>query len=190
MKIHPHICKHIHLPLQAGSDRILKMMRRSYTAEQYLALVDKIRNLMPDIILSTDVILGFPTETRQEFEETVKVMETMQFDSTFIFNYSERKGTVAKRRWKDDVSPEEKKYRITTLNDIQRKISLKQNKRHIGENHEIVIEGPSKRDSLDWLGRTDGNKMVIFPRADQNPGQYIRVRIHSASANTLKGDLV
>jgi tRNA-2-methylthio-N6-dimethylallyladenosine synthase len=190
MKSHPHICKHIHLPLQAGSDRILKMMRRRYGAEQYLALVDKIRNLMPDIVLTTDVILGFPTETRQEFEETVKVMETVQFDSAFIFNYSERKGTVAKRRWKDDILPEEKKYRITALNDIQRKISLEQNKRHIGEIHEILVEGTSKRESRDWSGRTDGNKMVVFPRTDQNPGQYIKVKIHSASANTLKGDVV
>ncbi len=184
------VCKHIHLPLQAGSDRILKMMNRNYSADGYIRLVERIRDHIPDLVLTTDIILGFPSETREEYEETVSIVEEVRFDSAFIFNYSERKGTVAARRWKDDVPPEEKKYRITRLNEIQKKISVDRNRRHIGRILEILVEGPSKRDPEEWFGRTDGNKMAIFPRADQNAGDYVRVKITGATANTLKGKLV
>ena len=187
IKSHPHICKHVHLPLQAGSDRILKMMRRLHNGGQFVDLSSHIRDTIPGVILTTDVILGFPTESREEFMETVKVMETVKFDSAFIFNYSERKGTVARRRWKDDIPPEEKKYRITYLNDVQRNISLEQNRRHIGEIHEILVEGLSKRNPSDWSGRNDGNKLVIFPHALERAGEYIKVKIISASPNTMKG---
>jgi tRNA-2-methylthio-N6-dimethylallyladenosine synthase len=190
IRSHPHICKHVHLPLQAGSDRILKMMRRLHNGGQFLDLATHIRDTIPGVILTTDVILGFPTETREEFMETVKVMETVKFDSAFIFNYSERKGTVAKRRWKDDVPPEEKKYRITYLNDAQRCISLELNKRHVGEIHEILVEGPSRRNQSEWSGRDDGNKIVIFPRTSENVGDYIKVKITSASPNTMKGEVI
>ena len=186
---HSHICKHIHLPLQAGNDRILKMMRRLHTSEQFIALADHIRELIPDITLTTDVILGFPTETRDEFLDTVRVMEQVRFDSAFIFNYSERKGTVARRRWRDDVPPDEKKYRITLLNEIQREISLNQNRRHIGETFEILVEGASKRNPADWTGRTDGGKTVVFSHSSQKAGDYATTNITSASANTLKGQL-
>jgi tRNA-2-methylthio-N6-dimethylallyladenosine synthase len=185
---HPHVCKHVHLPLQAGSDRILEMMRRKYGAAEFIALADRIREKVPGVILTTDIILGFPTETREEFEETLAVMERVGFDSAFIFNYSERRGTVAKRRWKDDVAPDEKKYRITRANDLQKEISLKQNRRHTGEIQEILVEAPSKRDDRQWFGRNDGNKMVIFDRTDQQAGEYIRVRITGATPNTLKGE--
>jgi tRNA-2-methylthio-N6-dimethylallyladenosine synthase len=186
----PRVCKHIHLPLQAGSNRILKMMNRNYTADDYLRLVDRLRDRVPGLILTTDIILGFPSETREEYEETVKIVKKVRFDSAFIFNYSERKGTVAARRWKDDVSAEEKKYRITLLNEIQKEISLEQNRGHIGQVLEILVEGPSKRDPDEWFGRTDGNKMAVFPRTDQNAGEYVRVKINDATANTLKGNLV
>ncbi len=182
----PRVCKHVHLPLQAGSNRILRLMRRRYTAGEFMALADRIRDEIPEITLTTDVILGFPGETRDEFEETVAVMKRVRFDSAFIFNYSERKGTVAERRWRDDVPPEEKKYRITLANEIQREISLEQNRRHIGQTHEILVEAPSKRDSNEWYGRTDGNKMAIFRRTDQKVGDYIKVKITDASPNTLK----
>jgi tRNA-2-methylthio-N6-dimethylallyladenosine synthase len=184
------VCKHIHLPLQAGSDRILKMMNRNYTADDYLRLVDRLRNRIPGLILTTDIILGFPSETREEYEETVGIVKKAQFDSAFIFNYSERKGTVAARRGKDDASAEEKKYRITLLNEIQKEISLERNRRHIGQVMEILVEGPSKRDPEEWFGRTDGNKTVVFPRSGQNAGDYVRVKITDATANTLKGKLV
>ena len=183
------VCSHIHLPLQAGSDRILKMMRRNYTADEYLALVDKIKNTISDLVLTTDIILGFPTETREEYEQTVNLVEAVGFDSAFIFNYSERPGTVAKRRWEDDVAADEKKYRITKLNEIQKMISVKQNHRHIGQTMELLVEGPSKRDSSQWVGRTDGNKMAVFPRDAQRTGDYIKVKITDATANTLKSEI-
>ena len=187
---HPHICKHIHLPLQAGSDRILGLMRRLHTADEYLKLVDHIRRMIPDISLTTDIILGFPTETREEFEETVRLIEQVKFDSAFIFNYSERKGTVAGRRWPDDVSPEEKKYRITLLNDIQNKISRSRNQHHIGQVFEVLVEGPSRRSSSQWSGRNEYGHNVIFPHKDEKPGDYIQVKILSASAVTLKGGTI
>jgi tRNA-2-methylthio-N6-dimethylallyladenosine synthase len=185
---HPHICKHIHLPLQAGSDRILGLMRRLHTADEYLRLVDHVRQMIPDISLTTDIIVGFPTETREEFEETVRLMEQVKFDSAFIFNYSERKGTVAKRRWPDDVPSDEKKYRITLLNDIQNKINRSQNQRHTGQVFEVLVEGPSRRKSSDWCGRNDYGHNVIFPHKDEKPGDYIQVKILSATAVTLKGE--
>lgn len=184
---HPRICKHIHLPLQAGSDRILNLMRRQHTAGEFVALTERIRETIPDIILTTDILLGFPTETREEFEETVRIVEKVKFDNAYIFNYSERKGTVAQRRWPDDVPPHEKKYRITLLNDIQKTISLEQNKRHIGQIQEILVEGPSKRNSDDWSGRNDGGISVIFPHGDEKPGDYINVKISGATAVVLKG---
>jgi tRNA-2-methylthio-N6-dimethylallyladenosine synthase len=185
---HPNICKHIHLPLQAGSDRILGLMRRLHTADEYLWLVEHIRQMIPDISLTTDIILGFPTETREEFEDTVRIMEQVKFDSAFIFNYSERKGTVAGRRWPDDVPPDEKRYRITRLNDIQNKISRNRNQRHIGQVFEVLVEGPSRRKSSDWSGRNDYGHNVIFPHKNEKPGDYLQVRILSATAVTLKGE--
>ncbi|OGC94665.1 MAG: tRNA (N6-isopentenyl adenosine(37)-C2)-methylthiotransferase MiaB, partial [candidate division Zixibacteria bacterium RBG_16_53_22] len=161
VKSHPHVCKHIHLPLQAGNDRILKMMRRLHTGVDFVALADRIRETIPGVVLTTDVIVGFPTETREEFMDTARVMERVGFDSAFIFVYSERKGTVARRRWKDDVPPEEKSYRSVYLNDLQKDVSRKRNEAHIGQVHEIMVEGPSKKSETDWFGRNDGNKMVI-----------------------------
>ena len=187
---HPHVCKHIHLPLQAGSNRILDMMRRKHTAVEYLDLVERIRSKIPDIALTTDIILGFPTETREEFEETVEIVKKVRYDSAFIFNYSERKGTVAKRRWPDDVPPEEKKNRIMLLNEVQKQISLEQNRGHIGEVMEILVEAPSKKNESDWYGRTDGGKMVVFKRTDQHAGDYIDIRITDATPHTLKGNAV
>jgi tRNA-2-methylthio-N6-dimethylallyladenosine synthase len=189
IRSHPHICKHIHLPLQSGNDRILKMMRRQYTSKEYLNLVEHIRKIIPDISLTTDIILGFPTETRDEFLDTVRVMEQVQFDSSFIFNYSERKGTVAARRWPDDLPPEEKKYRITRLNEIQQVISYNRNRAHIGRIHEVLVEGPSKRSPLYWTGRTDGYKMVVFPRKNEKSGNYVKIKVCDATANTLKGEV-
>jgi len=190
VRTHPRVCKHIHLPLQAGNDRILKMMRRLHTGGDFVALADHVRRTIPGVVLTTDVIVGFPTETREEFMDTARVMEWVGFDSAFIFVYSERKGTVARRRWKDDVPPAEKSYRSVYLNDLQKEISRKRNEAHIGEVQEILVEAPSKKSDSDWFGRNDGNKMVIFRRTDQKPGDYINVKITAASANTLKGEVV
>jgi tRNA-2-methylthio-N6-dimethylallyladenosine synthase len=186
----PRVCKHVHLPLQAGSDRILGLMRRGYTAGEFVELAERIRDTIPKVILTTDILLGFPTETREEFEETLAIMRKARFDSAYIFNYSERQGTVAKRRWSDDVPADEKKYRITLANELQKEISLDQNKRHIGETHEILVEAPSKRNENEWYGRTDGNKMAIFRRTNEEAGDYIKVKMTDAGPNTLKSKIV
>ncbi len=190
VKNHPHVCKHIHLPLQAGNDRVLKMMRRLHGGDDFVALANYIRETIPGVVLTTDVIVGFPTETHEEFLDTARVMERVGFDAAFIFVYSERKGTVARRRWKDEVPSDEKSRRSVHLNDLQKEISRRRNEAHIGQIHEILVEAPSRKNKDDWYGRNDGNKMVIFRRTDEKPGNYIKVRITAASANTLKGDVV
>ena len=187
MRDHPNICKHIHLPVQAGSDRILSMMNRNYTAKEFLRLVDTIRQAMPEVTLTTDVIVGFPTESRAEFDQTVDLMRTVRFDSAFIFNYSPRPHTKAQRCWADDIPAAEKKYRITSLNELQNEISLKQNRRHIGEICEALVEGESRRNEAEWFGRTDGNKVVVFSHGGEKMGDYIKVEIVDATPNTLKG---
>ncbi|MFQ5823874.1 MAG: tRNA (N6-isopentenyl adenosine(37)-C2)-methylthiotransferase MiaB [bacterium] len=181
------ICNHIHLPLQAGNDRILQRMARTYTKREFLDLVNKIRNSIPDVTLSTDVIVGFSAETDEEFEDTCEVMKEVEFDSAFIFKYSERKNTIAYRKYPDDVSPHKKTERIVKLNELQKQISLKRNREAIGKTFEIMVEGPSKKNENDWMGRTEGNKIVIFPKGEFKPGDLIQVEIQDATANTLFG---
>lgn len=187
----PKVCKHVHLPLQAGNSRVLKLMNRTYTQEDFLALVRKIRGRIPDISLSTDIIVGFPTETAAEFEDTVRVMETVEFDSAFIFKYSPRQGTIAQKRYPDDVPEEEKTERIVRLNAIQKEISLQRNRRHIGKILPVLIEGRASRTpSCDWQARTDGNTIVIIPaQPGLVPGDIIPARITGATPHALKGDM-
>ncbi len=187
----PKVCKQIHLPLQAGNDRVLEMMNRTYTQKEFLDLVDKIRTLIPDVVLTTDIIVGFPTETDAEFEDTVRVVETVQFDSAFIFKYSERPKTVAARRFPDDVPDEVKTERIVRLNDIQKKISYQKNLAHVGEIHEVLIEEEKTKKSPDhYQGRNDGNKIVIFPKGEYQKGQFVNVRILDATPHVLLGEVV
>jgi len=187
----PKVCKHVHLPLQAGNSRVLKLINRTYTQEDFLALVRKIRGRIPDISLSTDIIVGFPTETAAEFEDTVRVMETVEFDSAFIFKYSPRQGTIAQKRYPDDVPEEEKTERIVRLNAIQKEISLQRNRRHIGKILPVLIEGRASRTpSCDWQARTDGNTIVIIPaQPGLVPGDIIPARITGATPHALKGDM-
>ncbi len=187
----PKVCKHIHLPLQAGNNRVLDLMNRTYTQEEFLRLVDDIRKHYPDIVLTTDVIVGFPTETDEEFEDTYKVMKEVEFDSAFIFKYSERKGTIAARKYPDDVTEEKKTERIVRLNELQKEISLKKNRAHIGQIHEVLIEEEStKKSSDDFQGRNDGNKLVIIPSGPYKKGDFINVEITDATAHVLKGRVV
>lgn len=187
----PKVCKQIHLPLQAGNDRILEMMNRTYTQKEFLDLVDKIRTLIPDVVLTTDIIVGFPTESDEEFEDTVKVVEQVQFDSAFIFKYSERPKTVAARRFPDDVPDEVKTERIVRLNDIQKKISYQKNLAHVGQVHEVLIEEEKTKKSAEhFQGRNDGNKIVIFPKGDYHKGQFVNVRILDATPHVLLGEVV
>ena len=191
MAENPKVCKHIHLPLQAGNDRILELMNRTYTRKEFLNLVKEIRELIPDVALSTDVIVGFPTETDTEFEDTVRVMETVEFDSAFIFKYSERPGTIAARKFPDDVPEAKKTERIVRLNELQKDISLQKNRAHIGQTMEVLIEEERTRKSPhDFQGRTDGNKLVIFPAGQYHRGDFVQVQITDATAHVLKGRVV
>lgn len=191
----PKACKHIHLPLQSGNDRVLDLMNRTYTQKEYWELVDKIRTLSPGIALTTDIIVGFPTETDAEFEETVKVMEEVKFESAFIFKYSERKGTVASQKFPDDVSDKVKTDRIMRLNELQKRISLEKNHAHIGEVQQIMVEALGTARSDDELqGRTDGNKLTIVPNNPSNStpklGDFLKVRITGATPHVLKGEIL
>lgn len=187
----PKACKHIHLPAQSGNDRVLDMMNRTYTQKEYLQLVDKIRTLSPGIALTTDIIVGFPTETDAEFEDTVKLMEQVRFDSAFIFKYSQRKGTVAQQKFPDDIPEAVKTERIVRLNEIQTVISYEKNKEHIGQTQTIMLESLSTaRSDAERQGRTDGNKLVIVPSADAVLGEFLNVRITAATPHVLKGKLL
>lgn len=187
----PKVCKQVHLPLQSGSNRILESMNRTYTQEEFLALVEKTRWLIPGVALSTDVIVGFSGETDSDFEETLKVMRQVEFDSAFTFKYSERKQTIASRKHADDVPDAIKTERIVTLNELQKSISLKKNRAHIGAAFEVLIEEESSTKSVDhYIGRTDANKLVVFPAGDYKKGDFISVQITSAGPNSLKGTVV
>lgn len=187
----PKVCKHIHLPLQAGNNRILELMNRTYTREEYIALVNEIRDHYPAMVLTTDIIVGFPGETDQEFMDTYQVMEQVQFDSAFIFKYSERKGTMAARRFRDDVSEAKKTERIMTLNQLQNSISLKKNQAHLGEIHKVLIEEEStKKSSQQVQGRNDGNKIVILPKGHLKRGDFVEVLITDATPHVLRGEIV
>jgi tRNA-2-methylthio-N6-dimethylallyladenosine synthase len=181
-----NICNYIHLPVQSGSDRILELMNRTYTADHYLYLVCKIKEAIPDISLSTDIIAGFPTETDDDHKRTIDLLQTVEYDGAYTFKYSPRENTKA---WSmgDDVPEEVKNHRLGEIIDIQRTISLHRNKAMIGQTVEVLVEGQSKKSEADFCGRTDSNKMVVFPKNGDAIGDYIGVRIERANSATLFG---
>ncbi|MBI3602219.1 MAG: tRNA (N6-isopentenyl adenosine(37)-C2)-methylthiotransferase MiaB [Candidatus Omnitrophica bacterium] len=184
----PKVCKHIHLPLQAGNNRILDLMNRTYTREEFLGLVDKMRALIPHVALSTDIIIGFCSETEAEFEETLDVVRRVEFDSAFTFKYSQRKGTIASKKYPDDVPDNKKTDRIMRLNDLQKEISYRKNQAHIGQVQEILIDAASANRSQDQIpGRTDGNQLVMIPPGPYKVGDLVKVRITDATPHALKG---
>jgi len=188
MKENPVVCKHIHLPLQAGNDRVLSLMRRTYSKQQFLDLAAEIREALPGVVLTTDVIVGFPTETDAEFADTMEVMETVRFDSAFIFKYSERPGTLAAKKYPDDVSEEVKTQRIVRLNSLQKEISLARHLQRIGFVEKVLIERQGTKKSVEEVqGRTDGNLLEILPAGAGRPGDFIQARITEATAHVLKG---
>ena len=184
----PNICKHIHLPLQSGSSRILKLMNRKYTKTHFLNLVKKIKNKCPTATITTDIIVGFPTETEKDFNDTVDVFKKVSFDSAFIFKYSPRNGTAAQRRHKDNVSPEIKTKRIILLNEIQKSISLEQNEKLIGQIETVLID--AKKTPGLYYGRTNTNKLVSCYCTKCKIGQLVDVKIFNASMNGLGGKRV
>ena len=187
---HPKVCKHIHLPLQAGSDRILELMGRTYTGSEYLALVDRIRTTIPDIVLTTDVICGFCSESDEDFQATVRLMEEARLDSAYIFKYSERKNTIAARKYADDVPDQLKGQRVARLVEIQRAITAERNRRYIGSSVEVLIEGDATRSSTQGMGKTDGNITVVWDKSTGHfePGTLVTKHIFDATAATLYGE--
>lgn len=182
------ICKQLHLPIQAGSNKILKAMNRKYTREEYLAKIDKIKAKIPDIALTSDIIVGFPGETNEDFEETIKVLEKVRYDSVFSFVYSRRKGTPA-AKMEDVITLEEKKKNLARLMDVQAEISREKNKELEGKTVKILVEGPSKTDKTFLTGRTDGGKIVNFPGDVKLTGEIINVKITKANAWSMYGEV-
>jgi tRNA-2-methylthio-N6-dimethylallyladenosine synthase len=187
---HPKICKHIHLPLQAGSDRILELMGRTYTGAEYLALVDRIRHTIPDVILTTDIICGFCSESDEDFRATFRMVEQAQFDSAYIFKYSERKHTIAARKYADDIPDQVKGMRVAQLVEMQRRITLERNRRYIGKDMDVLVEGDATRSPTQAMGKTDGNITVVWNKStgDFRSGTLTTKHIFDASAATLYGE--
>ena len=186
----PNVCRHIHLPVQSGSDRILKLMNRKYTREWYLGRVAAIREIVPDCGLSTDIFAGYCSETIDDHQQSLSLMEECGYDSAFMFKYSERPGTYAAGHLRDDVPEKEKVRRLEELIALQNRLSLESNERCVGREYEILVEGVSKRSREQLFGRTEQNKVVVFDRGDVRPGQYVKVKITGASSATLQGELV
>ena len=187
---YPNLCKHIHLPVQSGSSRILKLMNRKYTREWYLERIALIRKHIPDCGISTDMFTGFHSETEEDHRETLSLMREVGYDSAFMFKYSERKGTFASKNLPDDVPEEVKLRRLQEMIDLQMELSLESNKRDIGKEFEVLVEGYSKRSKQQLSGRTSQNKVVLFENQGQKVGDLVRVKIKEASAITLFGDII
>ena len=187
---YPNLCRFIHLPVQSGSNRILKLMNRKYTREWYLDRIAAIRRILPDAAISTDVFCGFHSETVEEHQETLSLMREVGFDSAFMFKYSERPGTHAQKHLPDNISEEEKVRRLNEIIALQTELSLACNQREIGKTVEVLVEGYSKRSHDDMYGRTSQYKTVVFPREGRHIGELVKVQILEASAATLKGKVV
>lgn len=184
----PNLCRHIHLPVQSGSNRILKLMNRKYTREWYLDRIAAIRRILPGCGITTDMFSGFHSETEEDFEETLSLMREVGFDSSFLFKYSERPGTYASKHLPDDVSEEVKIARLQRMIDLQNELSLESNRRDIGHEFEVLVEGFSKRSREQLFGRTSQNKVVVFDKGNHRIGQLVRVRVTDASSATLLGE--
>ena len=190
MAKYPNIAKHIHLPVQSGSNSVLKAMNRRYTREWYLDRIAAIRRIIPDCGISTDMFTGFHDESEEDFQLTLDLMREVGFDSSFMFKYSERPGTYASKHLPDNVSEEVKIERLNRMIDLQNELSNQSNQNDIGKTFEVLIEGVSKRSKEDLFGRTSQNKVAVFKRGDHRPGEFIKVKINSASSATLLGEIV
>ena len=192
MAKYPNICKYIHLPVQSGSTRILQLMNRTYTREWYAAKVDRIREIMPECSISSDVIAGFCTETEEDHRDTLSIMEYSKYDMSYMFFYSERPGTLAARRFTDDVPLDVKKRRLEEIVNLQNQLSQRSYQADIGKTFEVLIEGNSRRSEQDWSGRNSQNKMLVFPKtgAEHKPGDYVQVNVLKATGATLIGEIV
>jgi tRNA-2-methylthio-N6-dimethylallyladenosine synthase len=185
----PKVCKHMHLPVQSGSSRVLQQMRRRYSREQYLDTVQKIREAIPNVQLSTDMIVGFPGETTRDFEETLSLTDTVRYHSMFSFKYSERPNTLASKRLPDDVAEEEKTRRIVALQQMQRRIQWELHEESVGRTVEVLVDHTSRRRDSEVSGRTSGNTVVNFPGRPELVGRLLPVTIRRAGPNSVWGEL-
>jgi len=186
----PNLCNYIHIPAQSGNNDVLERMRRPYTREQYLELVEKMRDIIPGVTLSTDIITGFCGETEEEHQDTLSLMAKVKYDLAYMFAYSERGRTLAQRKYEDDVPEKVKKRRLTEIIEQQMNIQEELNKKEIGRRHLVLVEGTSKRSAEQLCGRTDTNKMVIFDRGEIQKGDYVEVKITDCTSATLFGDVI
>ncbi len=187
MAKHKNICNYLHLPVQSGSNRILKAMNRQHTREEYMELVDNIYKIIPDISLSQDMITGFPTETEADHQDTIDLIKYVKYDYGFMFAYSERPGTMAARKLEDDIPLAVKKRRLQEIIDVQRAIGYEQLKKHIGKKEEVLIETTSKKSDQEWAGRNTQNNMIVFPKEHYKIGDFVMVKINDCTTATFKG---
>lgn len=187
---YPNICNHIHLPVQSGSNTVLKAMNRKYTREWYLDRVAAIRKAIPDCGISTDLFTGFHDESEEDFQQTLSLMREVGFDSSFMFKYSERPGTLASKTMPDNIAEEVKIDRLNRMIALQNELSAQSNRRDIGKTFDVLVEGVSKRSREQWVGRTQQNKSVVFPRGDYHIGDTVKVKITEASSATLIAELI
>ncbi|WP_299183243.1 tRNA (N6-isopentenyl adenosine(37)-C2)-methylthiotransferase MiaB [uncultured Aquimarina sp.] len=190
MANHKNICKYIHLPIQSGSDRILKEMNRLHTRQEYFELIDNIKRLIPDCAISQDIITGFPTETEEDHQDTLSLMEYVKYEYGFMFAYSERPGTLAGRKLKDDVPEATKKRRLNEIITAQRRHSTERHEAFLGKTMEILIEKESKKSDAHWSGRNTQNIVAVFPKGDYKIGDFVMVRIDECTSATLLGEAV
>ncbi len=192
MAKYENICKYIHLPVQSGSSRVLQLMNRTYTREWYIKKVKQIKQIIPDSGISSDIIAGFCTETEEDHNDTLSIMEFSGFDMSYMFFYSERPGTLAARRYTDDIPDEVKKRRLQEIVKLQNKLSLVSNEKDIGKTFKVLIEGDSKRSSNVWMGRNSQNKVIVFPKGNflQNKGDYVMVKVNNCTKATLMGEII
>lgn len=189
---HENICKYIHLPVQSGSSRILQLMNRTYTREWYIAKADRIKELIPDCGITSDIIAGFCTETEEDHQQTMSILQYSKFDLSYMYFYSERPGTLAARRFKDDVPLEVKKRRLDEIVKLQNRLSFQSNHSDIGKIFKVLIEGNSKKSQDDWAGRSSQNKVIVFPKGSRglNKGDYVNVKVNNATGATLIGEII
>ena len=189
MKKYENICNYIHLPVQSGSSRVLQLMNRTYSREWYISKVNRIKEILPDCGLSTDLIAGFCTETEEDHQESLSLMEYCKYDLAYMYFYSERPGTLAARRFEDDIPLETKKRRLQELVDLHRIHSHESMKRDVGKTFKVLIEGESKKTKEDYYGRNDQNKVIVFPKMNTKIGEYVMVKVNDCTAGTLIGTI-
>jgi tRNA-2-methylthio-N6-dimethylallyladenosine synthase len=192
MAKYENICNYIHLPVQSGNTRVLQMMNRTYSREWYMAKVNRIREVIPDCGITSDIITGFCSETEEEHQDTISIMQLAKFDHGYMYFYSERPGTLAAKRYKDDVPEEVKKRRLAEIVAVQNKLSLESNQRDLNKTFQVLIEGESKKSDKDWMGRTTHNKVIVFPKGNSNykKGDYVDVTVRECTKATLLGEIV